>query len=654
MTIAIDTGGTFTDCVYVEDGELRVKKLFSTPGKPETAVLEGVRAVAGSAPVQVRHGTTVGTNTLLERKGARVALVTTAGFEDAIAIGRQARRSLYDWFAKAEQPLVPPERRFGVNERVSADGEILRAPSEAELTNLREAVGACGAEAVAISLLFSFANPENEWRVRNALSDLGIPVSLSHQVLPEFREFERTSTVLANAYLIPRAGGYVSKLNGSVTIVTRKTGTNRSLRFSGLEVMQSSGGTAEASFAAEQPVRTVLSGPAGGVMGACFVSSLAGLKKIVAFDMGGTSTDVSAVELDAGGPAITNESTVAGLPISVPAIDIHTVGAGGGSIAYFDKAGVLHVGPESAGADPGPICYGRGNRPTVSDANAVLGRLDPGGLLDGAIPLHIERTRERIEAERGPFDSAEEFAYATVTLAEAQMEQAIRVISVERGHDPREFTLIAFGGAGPLHACALAKALGMPRVLVPALPGALSALGILVSDRVREYSRTVMKAQGEDLEPWFAELERDAGEGIKTRSVDLRYRGQGYELSVPWSEDHVLQFHAAHRKRFGFSGEHRPVEVVNVRVRVTESGEPLQLQQREIARRQSIPEAMRPVYFDGEYCRTDIYSRADLGAGDRLRGPAIVNEYSSTVVIPPDWEAAVDGWGNLVLQARPE
>lgn len=638
MTIAIDTGGTFTDCVYVEEGELRVVKVFSTPQEPDVAVLKGVKTIAGDSHAQVRHGTTVGTNTLLERKGARVALVTTAGFEDVIAIGRQARASLYDWFAEPLQPLVPVERRFGIDERVSAGGDVLQRPSDADLERLYEQVRACGAEAIAVSLLFSFANPENEKLVGEALAKLNLPISLSHVVLPEFREYERTSTVVANAYLVPRAGGYLTKLS--------KSGLES------LEVMQSSGGIAQASFAAEQPVRTVLSGPAGGVMGACYVAGLAGAQKIVAFDMGGTSTDVSAIALDAGGPVITSEGSVAGLPISVPSIDIHTVGAGGGSIAYFDGAGMLHVGPESAGANPGPICYGRGTQPTVSDANVLLGRLQPGGLLGGTVPLELTRTREYIDRSRGAFDSAEEFAAAIVALAEASMEQAIRVISVERGHDPRDFTLVAFGGAGPLHACALAQALSMPRVLVPALPGALSALGILVSDRVHEYSRTVMKAQGYDLEASFRNLETGIVEGAVTRWLDVRYAGQGYELSVPWSNGFAAQFHAAHRKRFGFADEGRPLEIVNIRVRASVAGESVQLRQK--AHRQgnesAIPAAQRQAYFNGSFCLTDIYNRTDLRPEDSFAGPAIVSEYSSTTVIPPGCKALVDAWGNLMIE----
>jgi N-methylhydantoinase A len=512
MRIAIDTGGTFTDCVYLKDGRLAVLKVLSTPDDPARSVLEAISQIASheGASLEVRHGTTIGTNALLERKGARVAFVTTAGFEDTIAIGRQARQDLYNWMATPKPCLVPAELRFGVNERVSAEGEILISPSDEELRELARKVYASGAESIAISLLFSFANPENEIRVVAALR--GFPqglkphsmlaasgtaesralpqtqplthsrlaVSVSHEILPEFREYERAATVVVNAYVAPKAGGYMQRLQSAI----------QSEHNGALYVMQSSGGIISAEIASKEPVRTVLSGPAGGVIGAHRVAQIAGFKNIIAFDMGGTSTDVSLI--DAAGPKTMNEARVSEIPISVPMLDIHTVGAGGGSLAWFDRGGILHVGPMSAGADPGPICYGRGEQPTVTDANLILGRLDPELALAGTVRLDAPRTREVMDRMRGQIASVEEFAAGIVRLAEAEMEKAIRLISVERGHDPREFTLVCFGGAGPLHACSLARGLGIPRVLVPAMPGALSALGILMSDVVRDYSRTVM------------------------------------------------------------------------------------------------------------------------------------------------------------------
>ena len=655
MQVAIDTGGTFTDCVYFQDGRLKVLKLFSTPADPGVAVLEGVRMIAGSDVAFVRHGTTVGTNAVLERKGARVAFVTTAGFEDTIAIGRQARRSLYDWFDVPAPCIVAPELRFGVRERTTPEGEVLASPSDGELEALAGDIQASGAEAIAVSLLFAFANPANELRVVGALRRLGLPVSVSHVILPEFREYERGSTVCVNAYLAPKVGTYVRSLEAGLL---RAEGRSR------FDVMQSSGGIVSAEFAAEQPVRTVLSGPAGGVIGAYAVSRVAGFAKIIAFDMGGTSTDVSLIDATEGGPRITNESVVSNMPMSVPMLDIHTVGAGGGSIAHFDRAGLLHVGPRSAGSDPGPICFGRGTEPTVSDANLALGRLQAEYVLGGAVNVDFERTREYMERARGEMVSLAAFAEGVIALAEAAMERAIRLISVERGYDPREFTLVAFGGAGPLHACALAKALRIPRVLVPQMPGALSAIGILLADTVRDYSRTVMVRADDDAQEnlkshlrelealGMVELGEDTQRAVASRSFDLRYVGQGYELNVAAGGNAVRDFHEAHRRRYGYADDGRPVEVVNVRVRMRVPAEAVEFEEHQV-RDGSGEQALlrrREVMFEGEWIQTPVYDREALQAGDRMEGPAIVVEYSATTVIPPDARAAVDAFGNLVIE----
>jgi N-methylhydantoinase A len=651
VQIAIDTGGTFTDCVYLEDGALKLLKIFSTPEDPGKAVLQAVRDIAGSQIPEVRHGTTVGTNAMLERKGARVAFVTTAGFEDTIAIGRQARLNLYDWFATPPPCIVPAELRFGVNERTTSEGLALSRPATTELDQLCEIIRASGAEAIALSLLFSFANPENEVAVANAMKKLGLPLSVSHLILPEFREYERGSTVTVNAYLAPRVGGYLQSIEAGL----RKMSPGA--RF---EVMQSSGGTISARVAAEQPVRTVLSGPAGGVMGAYFAARMAGFDKIIAFDMGGTSADVALVNADEGGPRATNESVVSGMPISVPMLNIHTVGAGGGSLARFDDGGILHVGPQSAGANPGPICHGRGTQPTVSDANLVLGRLDPDHFLGGKVRLDSERTRHYMEKARENMASAEEFAEGIVLLAEAAMEKAIRVISLERGYDPREFALVAFGGAGPLHACALAKALQIPRVLVPRMPGALSALGILLADTVRDYSKTVMLKANSNLELHFAELEslgveelrKEGVRGEPKRSVDLRYAGQGYELNVPAGAEMLRNFHQAHRRRYGHADETRAIEVVNVRVRMTVAAQPVEFQQSPLCEgdgKQAVIHS-RKVIFDGKRLDTLVYDRERLQPGNRFAGPAVITEYSATTVVPPECKAVVDAYQNIVIE----
>src|ERR1700716_1844148 len=599
LRIAIDTGGTFTDCVWMERGRLRMLQVFSTPADPPQAVVEALRKIAPKGEMVLLHGTTVGTNTLLERKGARTALVTTAGFEDAIEIGRQARPKLYDFFFDRVQPLVPADLRFGLSERTGCDGKILTSPSTEELKSLAEKVAAKNPQAIAISLLFSFTNPKNELAIAEELRSLGIPLSISYQILPEFREYERTSTVMMNAYLQPVMQSYLENLQQScrrdvarnVSLSTTRTG--RSTR---IFVMQSSGGRPSVPPAAREPVRTVLSGPAGGVVGAAATARASGFDRIIAFDMGGTSTDVSLVE---GAITTASDAQVAGLPVSVPMLDIHTVGAGGGSLARFDAGGVLRVGPESAGADPGPISYGRGIRPTVTDANLILGRLQPARFLGGDFTLDLNRTRaitqEWLKQQRSPM-TLDQFASGVIRVVNATMEKAIRVVSIERGRDPRDFALVAFGGAGGLHAFALAESLSIPHVIVPAMPGALSALGILVSDVVKDYSRTVLwrvSGEADDLRKLpsarlaeeFALLEKRAvrdfhseswqGRVQYRRSVDLRYQGQGYELNLPLTKNLIAAFQREHQQRYGYAHPSRAIELVTLRLRAVVKSQPL-------------------------------------------------------------------------------
>lgn len=661
MRAAIDTGGTFTDCVYLDEGWLRVLKLFSTPRDPAAAVLDALSQIARGAGVDLRHGTTLGTNAMLERRGARVAFVTTEGFEDTIAIGRQARSALYDWFAPIPVCLVPRELRFGVPERVSAEGEILRAPTDEELHALAEAVRASGAEAAAVSLLFSFANPETENRVAEALRGLDIPVSVSHRILPEFREYERASTTVVNACLAPRMQSYLLHLEQRVS---EQHGGGR------VDVMQSSGGIISAGLAAREPVRTVLSGPAGGVIGASRVAQWAGFDRIIGFDMGGTSTDVFLSDAARGGVRRTREAVVAGVPVSVPMLEIHTAGAGGGSIARFDAGGMLRVGPESAGADPGPICFGRGIMATVTDANLLLGRLDAASFLGGTVPLDRERAERLMREQRGPLADAEAFAAGILRVVETEMDKAIRVISVEQGYDPRAFTLVAFGGGGPLHACSLARSLRISTVMIPAMPGALSALGILLADVVRDFSRTLMLAGSavQSLGAAFAELEERAGtefaaEGLQGEpeySLDVRYSRQGYELNVPWdplAPDKALEsFHRLHQQRYGFSDPGKPIEIVNLRLRMTAPAEAFTP-----PRRDPVPgngsaafSAERPVCFDGEWLVSRFYSRERLTPGDIVEGPAMITEYTSATLLPPGSRAVVDPYENLVIAVGQE
>jgi N-methylhydantoinase A len=656
LRVAVDTGGTFTDCLWFEGGRVRMHKVFSTPADPSRAILESLQQAPAAGGLILLHGTTVGTNSLLQRNGARVAFVTTAGFEDSIEIGRQSRPRLYDFFFDRIEPLVPAERRFGVPERTAADGKVLERPTPAQLRALRAAVARRQPQAIAISLLFCFANPENERAVAKALDGLGIPLSVSHLILPEFREYERASTVVVNAYLQPVMQRYLEKLESRVRSQVRGS--------SGVFVMQSSGGITALGAAAREPVRTVLSGPAGGVVGASAMAARSGFHRIISFDMGGTSTDVALVD---GEPQASSEAEVAGLPVRVPMLDIHTVGAGGGSLARFDAAGALRVGPESAGADPGPICYGRGELPTVTDANLLLGRLQPERFLGGEFKLDVERTRAAVtrwlRRSRSRF-ALEEFAAGVIRVVNATMEKTIRVVSIERGYDPRDFTLVAFGGAGGMHACELARALGIPRVIVPEFPGALSAFGILVSDVVKDDSRTVLWRASEGiprqrLEAEFHKLETSARRDLKRegwrgavdcrRSLDVRYRGQGYELNVPFSPAWLAAFHQEHQRRYGYCHPAREVEVVTLRLRARIASPRPPAARARGGKRASEPDLRAPVLFDGRRYPTPIRERAGLVPGRSYAGPAVVTEYSATTVVPPGTRFRLDRAGNLVI-----
>src|SRR5438874_2792629 len=549
--IAIDTGGTFTDCVWLERGHVRMLKVFSTPADPS--------------------------------------------------------------------------------------------------------------EAIAISLLFSFANPNNESAVAQACRSLALPISVSHEILPEFREYERTSTVVVNAYLQPVVQKYLENL-------ARRAHSSRGK--SNIFLMQSSGGITALTSAAREPVRTVLSGPAGGVVGAAAMARRSGFERIISFDMGGTSTDVALVdrEIRTG-----SQADIAGFPVGVPMLDIHTVGAGGGSIARFDAAGALRVGPESSGADPGPICYGRGTQPTVTDANLLLGRLQPKRFLGGDFVLDLDRTHRTIaqwlKKQRSAL-SVEQFAAGVIRVVNATMEKAIRVVSIERGHDPRDFTLVAFGGAGGLHACELAESLAIPRVIVPALPGALSAYGILVSDVVKDYSRTVLwriagKLPAELFEREFAILRRNAEKSFREegwrgainfrRSVDVRYRGQGYELNVPYSNTLAEDFRREHQRRYGYSYDNRELELVTLRLRAKIRTSQAKISPGSARKAQAAQKQKRkkaPVLFEGKKFDTSVYDRDVIPIGKRYSGPAVVTEYSATTVVSPGRSFWLDRAGNLMIAVR--
>jgi N-methylhydantoinase A len=642
--VGVDTGGTFTDVVAVVDGEARRCKVRSTPRDPAEAVLAGLARLLGETRVVLHYGSTVATNALLERRGARVALVTTAGFEDVIEIGRQTRPRLYDLAPRPVRALVERRCRIGVAERVAFDGRVLVSLRPGEVRRVVAAVRRTRADAVAVCLLHGYARPAHERVLGRALRSLGMHVTLAHELNREYREYERVSTAAVNAYVGPLMARHIARL---------EAGARGRLR-----VMQSSGGLITGRVAAAEPVRTILSGPAGGVVGAAARARAAGLGRIITLDMGGTSTDVAVVD---GPLAFRTEATIDGLPVRLPVLDIHTVGAGGGSIARVDAGGALRVGPESAGADPGPACYGRGRAPTVTDANLVLGRLLADEFLGGEMRLDAARARASLlPLARRLGGSLVQAAAVIVAVAAASMERAVRVITVERGLDPRDFTLLAFGGAGGLHAAELAQTLGIRRVYVPRDPGLLSAWGVLAADAVRDSVETVRLLDPSDarLARWLVPLEREAAralarDGVRRvrleRTLDVRYAGQSYELQVPYGKTWRATFHRRHRQLFGHADPRRTIEVVAVRVRARGGAT--------VPPRESVPRtgrvpavARRSIWFTGGRAPAAIFRREHLGRGFATRGPAVVCEYSATTVVPPGWGLRVDAVGGLLLE----
>ena len=658
--VGIDVGGTFTDIAILEDGRLSVHKLSSTPDDPSRGTLQGVTET-GTTGADFVHGSTVATNALLEGKGGRTALVTTLGFEDVLEIGRQARSELYDLNLDRTPALAPWELRFGLPERVDHTGTIIEdleaGAIETVLSLLREAQ----VDAVAVSFLFSFLNSAHEEMVLDALQRLPGPpfISISSRVLPEFREYERTSTVVVNSYVGQVMARYLGKMEESLG--------------QGLRIMQSSGGSITAKLASEQPVRTILSGPAGGVVGAFYTAVQAGCPEIITLDMGGTSTDVS---LCPGNIKETTGSNVGGYPIGVPMIEIHTVGAGGGSIARLDSGGALVVGPQSAGADPGPACYGRGDQVTVTDANLMLGRLLPDHFLGGRLSLYPERAESLMGSlASGIGASARSTALGIVRVVNATMDRAIRTVSLERGYDPRRFVLVPFGGAGPMHACELAEELGIPKVLVPTYPGILSALGVAIANIVKDYSRTVM-LRGEDVSRRRLDEEYHGMEGLAReelrheglavdrmgalRFLDVRYVGQSFELTIdyppPTNRDNLPKsisdlFYKAHLQRFGYADRREPVEIVSLRLKLE-----LVMDKPRITPQPAgtpDPSAARmgetEVVFASGPAVTPFYRRENLESGALVEGPALVVQTDTTIVVPPGWGGPVDQYGNLVL-----
>lgn len=645
--IGVDTGGTFSDIVYEEDGQISVHKVPSTPKNPADAVINGLRDLKTlDQDKLLTYGTTVATNSLLERKGSRVGFITTEGFEDLLLIARQDRPDIFDLFAKKPKPLVERHMAFGVPERLGPDGSV-----EKELTAWTppKELGECSS--FAVCLLHSYANPEHEERVGEILRESfpGKPITLSSQILSEYREYERATTATVNAFVAPIMDEHLKDLE-------KRTAPGR------LRVMQSNGGSISAGVARKEPVRTVLSGPAGGVVGAYDFASMCGYDRIITFDMGGTSTDVS---LCPGRSLLNTQTSIGGLPVKTPVIDIHTVGAGGGSLAWIDAGGGLQVGPRSAGAVPGPICYNRGGtQVTITDANYFLERLDTDHFLGGEMKLE----RSLLQEEMGCLGlnlrkKAVETAQGILDIADAKMRRAIMVISVERGYDPRDFTLVSFGGAGGLHACHLAQELGIPRVLVPPNPGVLSAWGMLRADVIKNYSNSVL-GRGTDRDYLIDQLN-----GLKQQAfddltlegfnpnemkliatLDVRYKHQSFELEVPFGIDYEQDFNLAHENRYGYYDPEAEVEIVNVRLKAV--GVTLKPQMKEHKLHSEDPSAAvlkeKEVVF-GEFVPTTLYDRDKLKPGNVVQGPAVIMEYSSTTVVPPGHKAAINKFRGLEI-----
>lgn len=678
--IGVDVGGTFTDFFAYESQsrQIRLFKTPSTPQNPANAIADGLVALCREFDIspghvqRVSHGTTVATNALIQRRGGKVAVITTEGFRDLLEIGRQSRPHLYSFQLDQPEPLVPRQRRFEVSERITAGPKMLRPIDAASLARAVAAVKESEAEACAVCLLFSFLDGSHEREVSDALQSLdGLSVSLSSEVQPEFREYERFSTAVLNAYLQPVMKQYLTFLEDRLKAdaPAAKVG-----------IYQSSGGLMSIDTARKFPVRTALSGPAAGAVGAIHMSSLSKVPDIITVDMGGTSADVALIRNYQAG--ISFDRDVAGYPVRLPMVDIHTVGAGGGSIAWFDKDHLLKVGPTSAGADPGPACYCRGGtNPTVTDANLATGRLSAKGLLGGRMPLDIDASRAALEpiASRLNF-GVERAALGIIDIVVANMVRAIRTISVERGHDPRNYCLLPFGGAGPLHAVGIARSLGISKILVPNAPGILCAQGLIASDMKDDFVRSVRVALDDagmaTIKRHVAELVTEADKWFVAESVpvadrrlglafDMRYIGQNFELPVQVSSGlagNALEipeiaeirnrFLKIHTQFYGFCSETDPVEVVNLRLTASAKVTDLSPAREEV--RSSVtptPETRRPVWFSpAGPTDTPIYDRAKLSAGQKVVGPAIIDQFDSTTVLHPGDELTVDSALNMLIQ----
>lgn len=640
MDAAVDVGGTFTDFVVLRDGRPEAFKLPSSTDRPQEVLLEGL------APYDVKsvgHGTTIATNAVLERRGSPTALLTTHGFEDLLEIGRQRRPRLYDLRATKPEPLVARDAIFGVRERVDAKGNVLQSLDEAAVLDLVPELQARGIQSVGVSFLFSFLRPEHEAAVGRLLQQ-HFSISLSSQVLPEFREYERTSTTALDAFVGPMVRLYLDDLIGRL---------NRHLW-----VMRSNGGVRSAQSLAERPLEALLSGPAGGVAGAKYLADALGLQDVMTLDMGGTSADISLIHQ--GDPTWTTEGEIAGHPLALPVLDIHTIGAGGGSVAWADEGGALRVGPQSAGAMPGPLSYDRGGtKPTLTDADLLAGYLGP-ELIGGRMQLRPERAERGLQSLFKSLGlSFEEGLAGVQRVVVSHMVREAALAFARRGLDPRDFVLLAYGGAGPMHALEVARQLEIPEVIVPPLPGAFSAMGILVSDLRLSYGRSILRPlEGASafLEAVFRELEEEARKDLAAqdiaqgsllqRSLDLRYVGQSYEINVAYGGDVAAEFHRAHETRFGYATKDESLEIVNVRLAaVVASGRPALVPPQPT---KTAP-GSRKVLFAGDWISTPILPGRDAPRRER-NGPLVLEEETATTVVDPDARVRVDEMGNLRVE----
>ncbi|MBM3933105.1 MAG: hydantoinase/oxoprolinase family protein [SAR202 cluster bacterium] len=677
--VGVDVGGTFTDLALYDTktGKLEFGKTSSTPQNQSIGVANGIRDLAARLKIPAGeiqffiHGTTVATNTMLERKGAKTALIVTKGFRDVLEIGKQDRPSLYDWRVRRPDPLVPRHLRFEVTERMLHTGEVLTPLDKMDLAATIEEIRKAEVQAIAVCLLHSYANPAHEKAIGEAIKKAmpDVKLSLSHEVLPEFKEYDRMSTTTINAYVGPVMERYLTRLQKAINDVGVQ---------SDVYIMQSNGGTTSAGHSAERPVQTILSGPAAGVIGSNAIANQAGEMNVISVDMGGTSFDICLAYK--GQIRRTKESEIERLTVKVPMVDINTLGAGGGSIAWIDQGGALRVGPRSAGAQPGPACYGRGGTvATVTDANLVLGRLGKDSLLGGTMTLDIELARKAIQDNiAGPLKlGLDEAAEGIIRVVNAGMIKGIRVVSIARGYDPREFALVAFGGAGPVHAAELAFEMDIPRVLVPIAPGVTSAMGLLMADMRHDFVRTVLKP-GNEIQPasltaWYEELEREAIDQMNrekmpeesvtlVRLAEMRYVGQGYEIDTPLPPGKITmqqfaeasqRFHDAHKQRYGYSNPANPVEVVNLRLTAIAATPSPRLEAAPLKGSKDPAKAVksqRQVYFKGKRSATNVYDRPKLRPGDRLTGPAIVEQLDATTVIWPHQSARVDAYRNIIIE----